>query len=82
MVEADGSCVLIDCGFFLAQVRRRLARLGRSPADLAGILLTHEHADHVGGIARLAHAHRIPVWLTEGWIQVADQDAGPGWRDL
>lgn len=65
VADAD-TCVLVDCGFSLAETRRRLARLGREPSDLAGILVTHEHADHVRGVARLADHYGIPVWLTRG----------------
>jgi len=43
-----------------------------APESLAGILVTHEHGDHVGGVFRLARAHRIPVYLTHGtWQAVA-----------
>ncbi|MCD6673126.1 MAG: MBL fold metallo-hydrolase [Burkholderiaceae bacterium] len=64
---ADGaSCVLIDCGFGLREAERRLRALGREPAQIDAILVTHEHGDHVGGVFRLAHRHRIPVHLTHG----------------
>ena len=46
LVESGDTCVLIDCGFSIRETERRLARLGRSPADLQGVLLTHEHTDH------------------------------------
>lgn len=42
------------------------ARLDAERLSLAGILLTHHHADHVGGVAALAARHRCPVWGPEG----------------
>lgn len=66
LVESSGTCVMIDCGFSVAETEARLARLGRSPADIDALLVTHEHADHIGGVARLARKHRIPVWMTAG----------------
>jgi phosphoribosyl 1,2-cyclic phosphodiesterase len=41
------------------------------PADLAGIVVTHEHSDHIGGVGRLARKHRLPVWLTAGTLAMA-----------
>ncbi len=66
LVETATTRVLIDCGFSLAQTRSRLARLGRRPADLDAIVVTHEHGDHCSGVAALAGAAGIPVWMTPG----------------
>jgi len=66
VAEAGGSRVMLDCGLSPREVEHRLARLGLAPADLAGILVTHEHDDHGGGVAALAVRHRLPVWLTYG----------------
>lgn len=71
LVEADGTRLLVDCGFSVSWTVRRLARLGRTPKDLTGILVTHEHGDHVNGVFALARRHRLPVWMTVGTSQVA-----------
>jgi phosphoribosyl 1,2-cyclic phosphodiesterase len=72
LVEArDGSRLLVDCGFGIREVARRLARLQAEPAGLSAILVTHEHADHVGGVFRLARAHRIRVFLTRSTMLAA-----------
>lgn len=71
VVEAGSTRVLMDCGFGLADSVARLARLGMRPEDLAGIVVTHEHGDHVGGVGRLARKHRLPVWLTAGTLAMA-----------
>jgi phosphoribosyl 1,2-cyclic phosphodiesterase len=54
--------LLIDAGFSGRQIRQRLAAIGRTPESLHGILLTHEHSDHVQGVASLAVKLRIPVY--------------------
>lgn len=69
VVEADGTRVMMDCGFPIAETRLRLERVGLAPADLAGILVTHEHDDHMGGVARFAKRFGVPVYLTRGTAQ-------------
>ncbi|MDE2584949.1 MAG: MBL fold metallo-hydrolase [Betaproteobacteria bacterium] len=66
VVEAGRTRVLLDCGFSLRATEARLNRLGLGAADLSGVLVTHEHSDHLAGVVRLAKKHRLPVWLTRG----------------
>lgn len=75
VAEAGGTRVLLDCGLSPRETERRLARLGLAPADLAGILLTHEHDDHAGQAYPFAAQHRLPVWLTYG-TQAAMAESG------
>ncbi len=76
LVEAGSTRVLMDCGFGLADSVARLARLGLQPADLAGVVVTHEHSDHIGGVGRLARRHGLPVWLTAGTLAMAQDLEG------
>jgi phosphoribosyl 1,2-cyclic phosphodiesterase len=69
VVQTDATCVLMDCGFTLVETAARLARLGLSAGNISGIVVTHEHGDHISGVARLARRHSIPVWLTHGTRQ-------------
>lgn len=73
VVEANGTVVLIDCGFGLRETAARLARLGLAPTALAAILVTHEHSDHVGGVPAFAARHGIPVWATFGTLAVVSE---------
>ena len=66
VVQAEDTLVMIDCGFSLKQTVRRLARLGIDPAQLCGILVTHEHTDHSSGVASLSKKFQIPVYLSYG----------------
>lgn len=78
LVEAGGTCVMVDCGFSVAETERRLARLQRAPGDVAAILVTHEHGDHIGGVARFARRHNIAVWMTAGTYAGAPDRDLPG----
>lgn len=66
VIEAGATRILVDCGFSLAQVERRLARLGLAVGDLDALVLTHEHTDHAAGAGRLSRRYRLPVWATAG----------------
>lgn len=68
VVESDGTCVLIDCGFGVRDTVTRLARLGLEPSSLTAILVTHEHTDHIGGVPAFAGKYDIPVWATFGTL--------------
>ena len=71
VVEVGGTLLLLDCGFSLVQVKSRLASLGKRPEDITAIVVTHEHSDHVSGVASLARAYGLPVWATAGTAQAA-----------
>jgi phosphoribosyl 1,2-cyclic phosphodiesterase len=77
VVEAGRTRVMIDCGFGVRDTAVRLARLGLKPDSLDAIVVTHEHADHVGGVPAFAARHDIPVWLTFGTLTaVGERFAG------
>jgi phosphoribosyl 1,2-cyclic phosphodiesterase len=61
-LEADDTRLLIDAGFSVRQLRQRLATIGRAPESLNGILITHEHSDHIQGLAGLADKLGIPLY--------------------
>src|SRR5580698_9543026 len=61
-LEAGETRLLIDAGFSARQTRQRLASIGRAPEGLTGILITHEHSDHINGLIGLAAKLHIPVF--------------------
>ncbi len=66
VVEVKQTRLLLDCGFGIRETLARLSRLSLQPEDLAGILITHEHTDHIGGAVKFARRFELPVWLTHG----------------
>lgn len=71
IVHAGKTHLMLDCGFGLADTSKRLARLALTPEHINGIVVTHEHDDHVGGVARFARKHDIPVYLTHGTLMAS-----------
>ena len=72
VLEVGSTRLLLDCGFSVSETAVRLARLGLEPDDLDAVVVTHEHDDHVGGVARLARKHDLPVYLTHGTLTALD----------
>ncbi|RYZ85675.1 MAG: MBL fold metallo-hydrolase, partial [Moraxellaceae bacterium] len=66
LVEWSRGALLIDCGFSVKEAEQRLDRLGKTAHDLVAILVTHEHSDHIKGVAALARRYRLPVYMTPG----------------
>jgi len=75
IVEAsDGLAVtrvLVDNGFNLRQLKRRLERAGLALHDIDAVFVTHEHFDHVGGVARFASKSAVPVYCSQGTFEVS-----------
>jgi phosphoribosyl 1,2-cyclic phosphodiesterase len=71
VIEAAKTRLLLDCGFTLKEVIARLSRLGLQPDMVDGIIITHEHGDHIGGVERFARRFDVPVWLTHGTLRGA-----------
>lgn len=61
-LETPGVRLLIDAGFSAKQIRERLAGIGRSPETLTGVLVTHEHIDHIRGLGVLTRKLDVPVY--------------------
>jgi phosphoribosyl 1,2-cyclic phosphodiesterase len=75
VVECRGTRVLLDCGLSPRETARRLERLGLAPADIAAIVVTHEHDDHAGHAFAFSAQHGTPVWLTHGTHQAIAAEA-------
>jgi phosphoribosyl 1,2-cyclic phosphodiesterase len=62
LVATDHCRILIDGGLSARQIVVRLEQCGITPAQLDGVLLTHEHGDHVCGLEVLCRKFRVPIY--------------------
>lgn len=68
-VGTEHTGVLIDAGISGKRVTEGLHAIDRKPEELDGILVTHEHSDHIKGLGVLARKYGVPIYSTEGTIQ-------------
>ncbi len=84
LVETGGTRLLLDAGLSARQIVARLAQLGLSPDQLDGVLLTHEHGDHAGGLEVLCRKHDLPIYATRLTAEAIQNDgrlaAHRNWR--
>src|SRR5437879_2853028 len=64
LLVANGTRVLVDAGLSAREVARRMTLLGEDPNSLDGILITHEHGDHIGGLRVLMKDLDCPVFMS------------------
>ena len=62
VVSTGGTTVLVDAGLSAKQLGLRMEALGMAADELTGILLTHEHGDHVSGLDVFCRKHDVPVY--------------------
>lgn len=66
VVHHGNTLLLIDCGFSVKETEKRLSLRGLNAGDLDGIVVTHEHSDHIRGVLSLAKKYQLPVLMTAG----------------
>jgi phosphoribosyl 1,2-cyclic phosphodiesterase len=65
LLETERTRLLVDAGFGKKETLRRLAAVGRSVERLDGIVISHEHTDHIGALAQVLGQWRATVYLNE-----------------
>ena len=77
-VGSDNHHILIDAGISGKRVEAGLRELELSGKDIDGILLTHEHSDHIKGLGVLARKHGVPLYATPGTAGAVKAMSGLG----
>ena len=73
VIEKASTRLLLDCGFAVSELVKRLQRLDLAPEQISGVLVTHEHDDHAKGAFKFAAKYNVPVWLTHGTMKMSER---------
>jgi phosphoribosyl 1,2-cyclic phosphodiesterase len=68
-VGSDNTHLLVDAGISGKRIEAGLNEIGLKTAEMEGILITHEHSDHIGSLGVLARRYGIPIYATKGSIK-------------
>jgi phosphoribosyl 1,2-cyclic phosphodiesterase len=89
VVSGGRTRILIDTGLSCRELFRRMKLAGEDPSTLNAVVITHEHADHVNGLAVTARKLGIPVYFTEAthrawmrWLSPRRQMTYAQWLEL
>ena len=76
LLRSGKTAVLLDAGISARRIAQSLALLGMTPDELDAVLVTHEHSDHISGIATLTKKYAVPVYASRGTAHFLPQAAG------
>ncbi len=72
LIVAGETRVLVDCGLSGRETLKRIQDVGEDPYKLSGIVVTHEHGDHAGGLAGLAKLLNVPVYISLATLEACN----------
>ncbi|OKL37432.1 MBL fold metallo-hydrolase [Domibacillus mangrovi] len=75
-VESDGQSFLVDAGLSGKKMDELFSSIGKKIEELSGILVTHEHSDHIKGLGVLARKYKLPVYANEKTWRAMDRLTG------
>ncbi len=68
-VGSDHTSLLIDTGISGKRIAQGLEEIGRTPQEIDGVLVTHEHSDHIGGLGVVSRKYGLPIYATKGTLE-------------
>ncbi|MED3661639.1 MBL fold metallo-hydrolase [Ureibacillus sp. FSL K6-8385] len=75
-VETDEHAFLVDVGLSGKKMEQLFSKIGRDLRKLTGILITHEHSDHIKGLGVIARKYQVPIYANEKTWRALDELVG------
>jgi len=73
-IEANNTNILIDCGISKKRINEAITKYNHSLEELDGILITHEHTDHISGLLPLYRATTANLYMTQGTFEALPEN--------
>ena len=64
----EKEAILVDAGISCREIEKRMKRLGLQIANIKAVFVSHEHTDHISGIATLSKKYQLPVYITQSTL--------------
>lgn len=77
MLTDEESVLLVDAGLSGKQIQEKLQQVGVDPCCLSGLLISHEHSDHIQGAGILSRRFNLPIYANEGTWAGMEHKLGP-----
>lgn len=68
IIHSGCHAVLVDCGISCRRIMKEVQKAEISPTDIEGVLITHEHSDHISGLRMLLNCLDVPVYASRGTV--------------
>ncbi len=75
-IETEDHSILVDAGLSGKQMDKLFQQIGRDPAKLDAILVTHEHSDHIKGVGIMARKYNLPIYANEKTWKAMERQLG------
>ncbi|RKQ32942.1 MBL fold metallo-hydrolase [Oceanobacillus halophilus] len=75
-IESEQEKVLVDAGLSGKKLTNLFSKINIDPAELSGILVTHEHSDHIKGLGIFARKYNLPIYANEKTWKAMDKSIG------
>lgn len=72
-IGTDHTHLLVDAGISCKRIDTGVQELGIKPDELAGVLITHEHSDHISGIRVFLKKHHVPLYGTKETLEAIER---------
>ena len=81
LYENNDVKLLVDAGISKKRIEEGISECGSSLEEVNGILITHEHSDHISGLGVVSRKYHIPIYATKGTISKILEDSKVGTID-
>lgn len=77
-IGSESTGIMVDAGISKKRIDQGLNSLGLKTEELEGVLITHEHSDHIKGLGVLSRKYELPIYGTRGTLEAVKASGSLG----